>query len=72
MWTVAKVQGTEVLHNSGCIGPGHPSSTCMRTNPAREGDEMETTGMFARIEDAVADIAAGKPVVVVDDVDREN
>ena len=48
MWTVAKVQGTEVLHGSGCLGPGHPSITCMRTNPAREGDEMETTGAAAR------------------------
>ncbi|MBC6465459.1 bifunctional 3,4-dihydroxy-2-butanone-4-phosphate synthase/GTP cyclohydrolase II [Actinomadura alba] len=28
--------------------------------------------MFASIEEAVAEIAAGKPVVVVDDVDREN
>ncbi|WP_281397707.1 bifunctional 3,4-dihydroxy-2-butanone-4-phosphate synthase/GTP cyclohydrolase II [Actinomadura alba] len=33
---------------------------------------METMGMFASIEEAVAEIAAGKPVVVVDDVDREN
>ena len=48
MWTVAKVQGTEVLHGFGCLGPGHPSITCMRTNPAREGDEMETTGAAAR------------------------
>jgi RNA polymerase sigma-70 factor (ECF subfamily) len=48
MWTVAKVQGTEVLHGSGRLGPGHPSNTCMRTNPAREGDEMETTGAAAR------------------------
>jgi hypothetical protein len=48
MWTVAKVQGTEVLHGSGCLGPGHPSITYMRTNPAREGDEMETTGAAAR------------------------
>jgi hypothetical protein len=48
MWTVAKVQDTEVLHGSGCLGPGHPSSTCMRTNPAREGDEMETTKAAAR------------------------
>jgi 3,4-dihydroxy 2-butanone 4-phosphate synthase/GTP cyclohydrolase II len=38
----------------------------------REMDEMETREMFARVEVAVADIAAGKPVVVVDDVDREN
>ncbi|GAA2100366.1 bifunctional 3,4-dihydroxy-2-butanone-4-phosphate synthase/GTP cyclohydrolase II [Actinomadura alba] len=36
------------------------------------GDDMETMGMFASIEEAVAEIAAGKPVVVVDDVDREN
>jgi 3,4-dihydroxy 2-butanone 4-phosphate synthase/GTP cyclohydrolase II len=28
--------------------------------------------MFARIEDAVADIKAGKLVIVVDDADREN
>ena len=48
MLTVAKVQGTEVLHGSGCLGPGHPSITFMRTNPAREGDEMETTGAAAR------------------------
>jgi hypothetical protein len=48
MWTVAKVQGTEVLHSSCCLGPGHRSITCMRTNPAREGDEMETTRAAAR------------------------
>jgi 3,4-dihydroxy 2-butanone 4-phosphate synthase/GTP cyclohydrolase II len=30
------------------------------------------TGVFASIEQAVADIAAGRPVVVVDDEDREN
>ncbi|HET6816012.1 MAG TPA: 3,4-dihydroxy-2-butanone-4-phosphate synthase, partial [Mycobacteriales bacterium] len=28
--------------------------------------------MFATVERAVADIAAGKPVIVVDDADREN
>jgi RNA polymerase sigma-70 factor, ECF subfamily len=43
MWTVAKVQGTEVLH-----GPGHPTTTCRRTQPARECDEMEPTGAAAR------------------------
>jgi len=48
MWTAAKVQGTEVLHGSGCLGPGHRSITCMRTNPARDGDQMETTGVAAR------------------------
>jgi 3,4-dihydroxy 2-butanone 4-phosphate synthase/GTP cyclohydrolase II len=30
------------------------------------------TGVFAKVEDAVADIAAGRPVLVVDDADREN
>ncbi|MDL4771098.1 MULTISPECIES: bifunctional 3,4-dihydroxy-2-butanone-4-phosphate synthase/GTP cyclohydrolase II [Thermomonosporaceae] len=31
-----------------------------------------TDGIFDSIEDAIADIAAGRPVVVVDDEDREN
>ena len=48
MLTVAKVQGTEVLRGSGCRGAGHPGITCVRTDPAREGDEMETTGAAAR------------------------
>ena len=48
MWMVAKVQDTEVLRGSGCLGRGHPSTTCMRTNPAREGDEMETRRAAAR------------------------
>ena len=48
MWTVAKVQGTEDLHGSGCLGPGHPGITCTRTDPARDGDEMETTGAAGR------------------------
>lgn len=33
---------------------------------------MDGTGVFDTIEEAIADIAAGKPVVVVDDEDREN
>ena len=45
---VAKVQDTEVLHGASGLGPGHRSIPCMRTNPAREGDEMETTGAAAR------------------------
>ena len=48
MWMVAKVQDTEVLRGSGCLGPGYPSITCVRTNAARGGDEMETTGAAAR------------------------
>jgi 3,4-dihydroxy 2-butanone 4-phosphate synthase/GTP cyclohydrolase II len=35
-------------------------------------DEEQIHGMFATVEEAIADIAAGKPVVVVDDADREN
>ena len=30
------------------------------------------SGVFATIEDAIAEIAAGRAVVVVDDADREN
>lgn len=33
---------------------------------------MDGTGVFDTIDEAIADIAAGKPVVVVDDEDREN
>ncbi|WP_433325429.1 bifunctional 3,4-dihydroxy-2-butanone-4-phosphate synthase/GTP cyclohydrolase II [Spirillospora sp. CA-294931] len=33
---------------------------------------MSENGIFDSIEDAIADIAAGRPVVVVDDEDREN
>jgi 3,4-dihydroxy 2-butanone 4-phosphate synthase/GTP cyclohydrolase II len=33
---------------------------------------MSDSGIFDTIEEAIADIAAGKPVVVVDDEDREN
>jgi 3,4-dihydroxy 2-butanone 4-phosphate synthase/GTP cyclohydrolase II len=35
-------------------------------------DLTQTGGVFAEIEEAIADIAAGRPVVVVDDADREN
>ncbi|WP_395105964.1 bifunctional 3,4-dihydroxy-2-butanone-4-phosphate synthase/GTP cyclohydrolase II [Actinomadura sp. SCN-SB] len=35
-------------------------------------DEQIGTGIFDPVEEAVADIAAGRPVVVVDDEDREN
>ncbi|MEU5881768.1 bifunctional 3,4-dihydroxy-2-butanone-4-phosphate synthase/GTP cyclohydrolase II [Spirillospora sp. NPDC047279] len=35
-------------------------------------DGLNENGIFDSIEDAIADIAAGKPVVVVDDEDREN
>jgi 3,4-dihydroxy 2-butanone 4-phosphate synthase/GTP cyclohydrolase II len=35
-------------------------------------NDDELSGVFDTIEDAVADIAAGRPVVVVDDADREN
>ncbi|WP_018657325.1 bifunctional 3,4-dihydroxy-2-butanone-4-phosphate synthase/GTP cyclohydrolase II [Actinomadura flavalba] len=37
-----------------------------------DGTHATTDGIFDPIEEAVADIAAGRPVVVVDDEDREN
>src|SRR6201991_3103869 len=37
-----------------------------------DGDDMDTSGALASVEEAVADIAAGRPVLVVDDMDREN
>ncbi|MQY02399.1 bifunctional 3,4-dihydroxy-2-butanone-4-phosphate synthase/GTP cyclohydrolase II [Actinomadura macrotermitis] len=36
------------------------------------GNDIDGSGIFDPVEDALADIAAGKPVVVVDDEDREN
>ncbi|MCL6549694.1 MAG: bifunctional 3,4-dihydroxy-2-butanone-4-phosphate synthase/GTP cyclohydrolase II [Acidothermus cellulolyticus] len=43
------------------------------TEPARyEGTPREETGVFDSIEKAIAEIAAGRPVVVVDDEQREN
>ncbi|RRO18138.1 bifunctional 3,4-dihydroxy-2-butanone-4-phosphate synthase/GTP cyclohydrolase II [Saccharopolyspora rhizosphaerae] len=41
-------------------------------NPEDEVSETVSTTKFDTIERALADIAAGKPVVVVDDEDREN
>ena len=35
-------------------------------------DRQQRTGLFARVEDAIAAIRAGKMVIVVDDEDREN
>jgi 3,4-dihydroxy 2-butanone 4-phosphate synthase/GTP cyclohydrolase II len=40
------------------------------TDPAPAYEEFD--GVFGTIEQAIADIAAGRPVVVVDDEDREN
>src|SRR5438270_2106552 len=42
--------------------------------PSRRGPSRRATTMtaFSSVERAIADIAAGKPVVVVDDADREN
>jgi 3,4-dihydroxy 2-butanone 4-phosphate synthase / GTP cyclohydrolase II len=39
---------------------------------SRETDRQHEGIRLDRVEDAIADIAAGKPVVVVDDEDREN
>ncbi|MFC7343795.1 bifunctional 3,4-dihydroxy-2-butanone-4-phosphate synthase/GTP cyclohydrolase II [Saccharopolyspora griseoalba] len=41
-------------------------------NPEDEVSETVTTKKFDSIERALADIAAGRPVIVVDDEDREN
>jgi 3,4-dihydroxy 2-butanone 4-phosphate synthase/GTP cyclohydrolase II len=41
-------------------------------NSEHEGANAVSTAKFDEIERAVADIAAGRPVVVVDDEDREN
>ncbi|MGO1949509.1 MAG: 3,4-dihydroxy-2-butanone-4-phosphate synthase, partial [Mycobacteriaceae bacterium] len=35
-------------------------------------DTYRRTSLLDPVEDAITDIAAGKPVVVVDDEDREN
>jgi 3,4-dihydroxy 2-butanone 4-phosphate synthase / GTP cyclohydrolase II len=43
----------------------------MNDDAVHEG-ALEATDGFDAIEDAIADIAAGRPVVVVDDADREN
>ncbi|MGH3742488.1 MAG: 3,4-dihydroxy-2-butanone-4-phosphate synthase, partial [Micromonosporaceae bacterium] len=43
----------------------------MTAKPARGGGQA-VSEPFGTVEQAIADIAAGKPVVVVDDADREN
>jgi 3,4-dihydroxy 2-butanone 4-phosphate synthase/GTP cyclohydrolase II len=50
-----------------------PESTIVaQPTPGRQQAVPESPVVFGAIEQAVADIAAGKPVVVVDDADREN
>ena len=41
-------------------------------SPTDEVDDLRQTTRFDTVERAIADIAAGKAVVVVDDEDREN
>ena len=41
-------------------------------SPTDEADGLRQTTRFDTVERAIADIAAGKAVVVVDDEDREN
>ncbi|WP_242424181.1 3,4-dihydroxy-2-butanone-4-phosphate synthase, partial [Frankia sp. EI5c] len=60
-------------------GPGTPAAPAPRASGPRDavarpeaGAEAEERSPFATIEAAIAEIAAGRPVVVVDDEDREN
>lgn len=50
-----------------------PQSTIVvQPTPGKQQAVPESPVVFGTIEQAVADIAAGRPVVVVDDADREN
>ncbi|GHC88742.1 riboflavin biosynthesis protein RibBA [Nocardiopsis terrae] len=46
--------------------------TVTDTTPAADPEQNEQTVALDRIEDAIAEFAAGKAIVVVDDEDREN
>jgi len=56
----------------------HDAEGCMRTHAAQQLPALvhaatdRHPGCFARIEDAIAAIRAGKMVIVADDEDREN
>ena len=45
-----------------CPGPG---------GPAEQGDQRDAVGSYT-VEESIAEIRAGKKVVIVDDPDREN
>ncbi|MFR9796655.1 bifunctional 3,4-dihydroxy-2-butanone-4-phosphate synthase/GTP cyclohydrolase II [Streptomyces sp. MS06] len=59
-------------HPSLTTAPDGAPSPASATVPARYGTEADEALTLDPVEQAVADIAAGRPVVVVDDEDREN
>ena len=59
------VSGWELIPQSDCL---HPQS--LHCNTIMSLVESETS--FDRVEEAIAEIAAGRPVIVTDDESREN
>lgn len=54
------------------MSPAHPTTAPAPTIPTLNGEGPAAPSPLDRIEDAVSAIAAGRPVIVVDNEDREN
>src|SRR5439155_4225453 len=64
--------GADHVGAQGDRRPGQPRGRRDRQVRREAGGGTVMSGAFGTIEQAIAAIAAGKPVVVVDDADREN